>query len=167
MAADLPPDSPLALRLNGLRLPPPVAEGGWPFGAGEAVFAVGLGAAALLLLVLAAAAWRARRRRFYAGLVRSAVQAPEPGQRLAGLAALLRRVALTRADAAGGQRLSGEEWLAWLDQRTGSHFFREGPGRVFGDGLYRPAAEVDWAALGRELPRLLAGLQGGRRGLPS
>lgn len=167
MAPDVPPDAPLALRLNGLRLPPPAAEGGWPFGAGQAVSALALGASALLLLVLAAAAWRARRRRYYAGLVRRAVQAPEPGQKLAGLAALLRRVALTRPDAAGGQRLSGEDWLAWLDQRTGSRFFREGPGRVFGDGLYRPATEADWAALGRELPRLLAGLQGGRRGLPS
>ncbi|MFO1151774.1 MAG: DUF4381 domain-containing protein [Alsobacter sp.] len=167
MAADLPPGAPLAMRLNGLRLPPPLHEG--VLGIDLEGMLLALGAGAVLALVLAAAvlAWRTRRRRFYAGLVREAAQAEDPGQRLAGLAALLRRVSLTRPDGPGGSRLSGEPWLAWLDERTGSTFFREGAGRIFGDALYRPAADADWAVLGRELPRLLAGLQGGRRGLPS
>jgi hypothetical protein len=166
MTADVPPDAPLAMRLNGLRLPPPIAEGGWPLGMEHTLVALGLGAAAALLLAGGILAWRSRRRRFYGALVGEAVQAPDPGRKLAALATLLRRVTLTRPDGAAGVRLSGEAWLAWLDERTGSTFFREGPGRVFGEGLYRPAAEADWTALGRELPRLLAGLQGGRRGLP-
>jgi hypothetical protein len=64
---------------------------------------------------------------------------------------LLRRVALTRYPRETVAALTGEAWLAFLDQvlagspQAGG--FSKGPGRVLASGPYCPQCEVDPAAL--------------------
>lgn len=44
-------------------------------------------------------------------------------------------------------RLSGEAWLAFLDQHAGTDQFSRGAGTALASGPYRPAAAVDAVAL--------------------
>lgn len=73
-----------------------------------------------------------------------------PGQAVAwcaGLSSLLRRVAVEvhgRSRAAG---LTGEEWLAFLDDTGGNGEFSRGVGRALITAPYRPEATVDRGAL--------------------
>ena len=63
------------------------------------------------------------------------------------LSALLRRLAMSlygRRDAAA---LTGEDWLAFLDQKAGGHAFTQGAGRGLIEAPYRADPEYDHAAL--------------------
>lgn len=156
-------DLPLAQRLNGLRLPPPVAEGDWPLDAAATLLALAGGVVLAGAVALLAWQWARRRSRAFQALVAQALDEKGEAARLAGLAALLRRVALARPDGTEAAALSGPAWLAWLERRTGAGFFLEGAGQVFGEALYRHPGEVDWQELAQRLPGVLARLQGGRR----
>ena len=57
---------------------------------------------------------------------------------LLGLSALLRRVAMTISSRQEVASLTGEAWLAWLDQQTDEILFSEGPGQLIADIQYRP-----------------------------
>lgn len=81
---------------------------------------------------------------------------PSP-DRLAAQAQLLRDVASTADPAA--RALRGDEWLARLDALFSTTFFSEGPGRTFGDALYRPDANAPAETLDDELARLLGRLE--------
>lgn len=112
---------------------------------------------ALLLIVLA---WLARH--FYKRLTRkSAVKSAkaalnqlrkqpiEPRQTLTELSALLRRTAIStgkRHEIAG---LTGQAWLAYLDQSLPDAPFSQGVGRCLADAHYRPVplGDIDFDAL--------------------
>jgi hypothetical protein len=65
------------------------------------------------------------------------------------IAILLRRVAIQTCGRAAVAPLVGASWLKFLDRRGGTDQFTAGPGRVLGEGHYRPTVEVD---LDRLLP---------------
>lgn len=155
------PERPLIERLHGLRLPPPPAEPLWPLDWQSSLLAVAVGIG-IGLLVLTLARWLRRRRPTgLAAACRSIAALPE-GARLPAYARLLREAAGSGSASPAVRRLSGSEWLAWLDAQTGRTFFRDGAGKAFGDALYRPGATADWAALERTLPEVLASLARGR-----
>lgn len=149
--------------LRGYHLPEPISW--WPPAPGWWLLA-------LLALVLAAAAihWLARRyrRNAVARAARSELAAlgasfERDGDGAAfarGLSRLLRRLALTRFPRGGVAGLTGEDWLAFLDEHGGQGRFREGPGRALLEAPYRPAPELpaeDLLALVGEWVRLNGG----------
>lgn len=80
-----------------------------------------------------------------------------PPDRLAAQAQLLREVAGALDPHARAMR--GDAWLARLDAIFSTTFFREGPGRAFGDALYQPLADIPAEALDGALARLLERLE--------
>ena len=99
---------------------------------------------------------RSPRRRFAAAL--AAARALPADERLAAQAAALRTyvAAIAGEEAA---RTQGEDWLAGLDAAFGTTAFTAGPGRLYGETLYRP---VDASEVGAA-EATLAALIGGRR----
>lgn len=146
-----PKADPLAA-LKDIHLPPepswwPPAPGWW------------LLAALLLMLVvwLARVLWRrqrlaARRRCVIAQLDRllQEYDSKHACRFVAGVAELLRRVALVHYPRRQVAPLAGEDWLRFLDESGGQGRFEHGVGRVLAEGAYRPECEVD--------PQALAGL---------
>ena len=143
----MPPD-PLA-GLRGLHVP----QAGLSRES-SVLLAAALGLAAAVLLQLALAAWRRRARRRRAALAALAATRllPSP-ERIAAQAALLRGLVAGEAERAGESR--GEAWLARLDAAFSTDFFRTGPGRAYGDALYRPDGEPDAAGLDAGLVELI------------
>lgn len=139
--------NPAELPLRDLHLPEPV--GWWPLAPGWWL---------LLLLVVAGLVWFARSyylRRSRAAARRYALRRLQSccdayGQHGSAvqlgseLSELLRRTMLAyapRADIAG---LTGEEWLAWLDQDLERPHFSEGDGRPLVEWPYRdPETTID------------------------
>jgi hypothetical protein len=162
MAADHVTDVPLLDRLNGLRLPPEPTGGAGTLDPGTLAGAAlaGLALAALVILVPRLLEWRKEAR--FAALVSEAFGVEAEQARLARLAQVLRRVALSRADGRESMALSGGAWLDWLETRTRTGFFANGPGEAFGEALYAPPDRVDWAGLREGLPKALSLLYGGR-----
>lgn len=135
---------PPALPLRDIHLP--AAVGWWPPAPGWWLL-LGL----LLILGLALLALRRfRRRRRLRRLALRQLSALEqlPGRELATrLSRLLRQAAIShypRHEAAG---LSGAAWLAFLDRPFKDRPFSTGVGRCLADAPYRPAVEVESAAL--------------------
>lgn len=141
--------------LRGWHLPGPVAW--WPPAPGW--WLVGL---ILVVLMAMAAAWLLRRHREgaaaraaereLAALEAELARTGDGAAFVRGLSRLLRRFALTRFPRGEVAGLSGERWLAFLDQHGGGWAFRTGAGRALADGPYRPSAEVragELAALAR------------------
>jgi hypothetical protein len=112
--------------------------------------------AILLAPRLAAALARRRspRRRFAAAL--AAARTLPADERLAAQAAALRTyvAAIAGAEAA---RTQGEAWLARLDAAFATTAFTAGPGRLYGETLYRPADASEVGAAEAALSALLAG----------
>lgn len=112
--------------------------------------------AILLAPRIAAALARRRspRRRLAAAL--AAARVLPPGERLAAHAAALRAyvAAVSGADAARGQ---GEAWLARLDEAFATTLFTAGPGRLYGETLYRPVEAADVGAAEAALSALAGG----------
>jgi hypothetical protein len=131
--------------LRGWHLPEPVSW--WPPAPGWWLLG-------LILLALAglAAVWVLRRHRRGAAaraaqreLAALEVELARTGDSSAfvrGLSRLLRRFALARFPRGEVAGLSGERWLAFLDQHGGGWAFRTGAGRALAEGPYRPVAEV-------------------------
>lgn len=132
---------PSALPLRDLHLPPPV--GWWPPAPGWWLVA---GLLLALTLLGAWAWWRTapRRRLRHEALAEldrllAAHRAAPDGQRLLqGVSALLRRVAIARWGRARVARLSGDRWLAFLDQRAGAPLLASGEARLLAEAPYRP-----------------------------
>jgi len=144
-----PPQAPGELQLRDIHLPG--APGGWPPAPGWWLLGALVLAAAGGLALSGFRRWRRqrRRRRILAELNRLGAQQSGPGL-VAGVAALLKRVALSRHRGIEVAALTGEAWLGFLDQTGGDGRFRDGPGRVLADGPYAPAAD------GLDEPALLA-----------
>lgn len=134
--------------LRDIHLPPepswwPPAPGWW------------LLAALLLAAVFLVVRWlrqrqreRGWRRRIYAELERIAAThaaQPDPAHLAMQVSSLLRRATLMiQPDAVA---LSGERWLAFLDERVGGDEFSRGPGRALLDAPYRRVADLDASGL--------------------
>lgn len=133
--------------LNNLRdihMPPPVSA--WPPAPG---WWIALG----LVMVVAAMALvfirqrRLRHRRVALNeLNRLLVDFKRDGNStmlVSGLSMLVRRVTLSRFERPRVAGLSGEKWLAFLDETNGSDAFTKGPGRVLITAPYKPKHPVD------------------------
>ena len=120
------------LVLRGIHQPP--APSWWPPAAGWWVVA------AIALLVVAVATWFAlRRRKRRLALVRlfdqSVERAPTPAAKVAVISELLRRAARTQDPAA--DKLTGDDWLRFLDKGLKTKAFVTGAGSVLRDGAFR------------------------------
>ena len=146
----LPPGS-LDL-LNALRdIREPAAPGFWPPAPGWWLLAVLLLATAILCGYFA---WRrsSRQRPIRRALEeleiwRTHAAASNDTEAASALAELLKRAALARYPRATVARLSGDAWLAFLDQSGDTDLFSKGAGRALGDLRYARAVEVDADAL--------------------
>ncbi len=143
------PAGQTALQLRDIHLP--AAPGWWPPAPGWwLVAAISL---ALLTWLGRIALRRYRlhrqRQRILARLDTLTQSHEVTPQSLAELSILLRRLALMRHPRREVARLSGADWLRFLDDTGGDGRFTHGPGEVLASGPYRPAlpGEVDVAAL--------------------
>lgn len=153
----MPTQAPLDLPLRDIHLPDPVSW--WPPAPGWWLLAglLILLAASVLLMV------RWYRRGRLGRSARSALervfvdyrQHGDPQRLLRELSVLLRRIALSYFPRTEVASLSGEAWLAFLDQGLAGSTappggFRQGPGRVLAEGPFAPdSAAVDAPALER------------------
>ena len=62
---------------------------------------------------------------------------------LAGIPQLIKRVALSVASRAQAASLTGDAWLAFLDQAYGVDGFSSGPGRLIPELAYQPAERLE------------------------
>ncbi len=62
---------------------------------------------------------------------------------VSGLSMLMRRVTLSVFERPRVASLSGEKWLLFLDETSGSQAFTKGPGRVLITAPYKPNQSVD------------------------
>lgn len=136
---------PLA-ELHDIHLPPPVDA--WPPAPGWWILAIVIVAALVALVLWMFRRWRANQYRRealkeLANLRRAYDQYADEAAWLLDYEALLKRVALTRYPRAEVASLTGEAWVAFLDNTIGSHEFSMGPGQVLIDGHYRPASELN------------------------
>jgi hypothetical protein len=120
----------------------------WPPAPGVVLLAV------LILLWTAVAAllwWRNRQRNAYRraalhDLAAIGVRLRSPQTRTDGirqLSVLLKRVALAAYPRADVASLTGNKWIAFLDQHLGSDLFRKGPGRVLSAAMVEPNSGAD------------------------
>ncbi|MCP5141427.1 MAG: DUF4381 domain-containing protein [Gammaproteobacteria bacterium] len=148
-----PPSPGADLPLRDIHLPPDI--GWWPLAPGWWLLAL------LVIVLIGLLIWWLRRpsprkpvQAARAELKRldADFQVHHDPQRLAqALSTLLRRAAISlfpRAEVAG---LTGDAWLAWLDEAAGlapAEGFSAGPGRYLRDAQYRAASDdVDGLAL--------------------
>ena len=149
-------------RLADVHEPPAPAEGvPW-------LLALNLALALLWIGLVVWKRWRRRtawRREALGVLAR--IRGTPPERALPALATLLRRVARRRLGE-GVAGLDGDAWLGALDACFGTDRFTAGPGRVFGDALYRPGAAdgVDVGALCDEVGRMIRRCPSGRLAYP-
>ena len=62
---------------------------------------------------------------------------------LAGIPQLIKRVALSVASRAQAASLTGDAWLAFLDQAYGGDGFSSGPGRLIPELAYKPPERLE------------------------
>lgn len=137
--------NPTDLPLRDIHLPP--VPRWWPLAPGWWIMAL------LAVAVFAALWWhrrRARQRRsalFVARrelqIFRRAAATTDPQQQVRAVSILLRRLSMSlypRRETAG---LTGEAWLAFLDQPLSGRAFSTGAGRVLLDGPYRARVNTD------------------------
>jgi hypothetical protein len=146
MLAQLPMDPLSGLRDIHLPPPPPL----WPPAPGWWLLALMAMAAAVLGVRQAVLAWRRGRPRRAA--VRQIAQlrarrrdGEAPQVLIAELSTLLRRAAMVRNPRSQVAGLTGEDWLAFLDDDA--HRFSRGVGRSLTNAPYVRVASVDVEAL--------------------
>lgn len=141
--ADAPMQDPLA-DLRDIHLPPNIEA--WPPAPGWWILA-----AAIILLVIYAC-WYAYRtwqksayRREASRQLRQLFETHQHDQQafLLDYNTLLKRVALTTFPRDNVANLTGEAWVAFLDQTGKTREFTMGPGQVLIDGQYAPVTTVD------------------------
>ncbi|MFZ3322755.1 MAG: DUF4381 domain-containing protein [Usitatibacter sp.] len=139
-----------ALQLRDIHLPG--TPGFWPPAPGWWIVAV-LVAALLAWAGASALRWyrirRTRRRivALVASLEVALLSEPTPVV-LAGISALLRRLALMRFSRGRVAALTGDAWLRFLDESGGDGRFAGGPGQVLAAGPYQRALPRDVDAAG-------------------
>ncbi len=129
--------------LRGLALPEPPA-----YTPDTLAWWVLLGALLLGLLVLGVLLWRRWRARRYRREGKIALRAlaadlDDPARRRAAaqaLPALVKRVALAAWPRDEVADLTGDDWLAFLDESYGGHEFQAGPGRLLATMAYDATA---------------------------
>ena len=141
---------PGSLPLRDIHLPDAVSW--WPPAPGWWLL---LGLVALLVFV-ALRRWRrgrgrraavCRARRELAAIRQAFKLRPDRADLVKALSALLRRLAMSLYGRREAAALTGEGWLAFLDQKAGGHEFTRGAGRDLIEAPYRPDPEFDHAAL--------------------
>jgi len=128
-----------ALQLRDVHIPTPPPW--WPPAPGWWLLA------ALLLIALLLGAWwllRTLRRRRRLGAMLAQLNALEQAliadptpEHLAGLSAILKRLALLKYSRREVAALHGAAWLAFLDRTGGDGAFASGAGRVLGNAEYQ------------------------------
>jgi hypothetical protein len=142
------PTDPLA-QLKDIHTPDPVAW--WPLALGWwVVIFIGV----VLLIALILWALKRKRQRRYVTQAQTELQALansklNTNEFIAAVNGILKRVALHRNRNYKIGTLSGQAWLAYLDQSLAknSTAFREGCGRALGEAAYQPSPEVDHKAV--------------------
>lgn len=135
MATGPAPD-PLA-ELRDIHLPAPLEF--WPPAAGWWLLAALALAGTIYGIYLLVRAWRSNAYRRQAVVELADIFAnsnAEAQTQLANINELLKRVALSRFPREHVANLSGESWVAFLDQAMGGHEFTMGPGQILIDGPY-------------------------------
>jgi hypothetical protein len=143
----MPDQDPLA-QLRDIHLPDPI--GLWPPAPGWWLLAILLLASLLVsaLLVLKKIRRNRYRRLALAELERHDWQQLSPTQALQLANQLFKQTALAAPFSNDVAGLSGNNWLAFLDQSGNTHEFSEGVGRLLKEGPYQPAlAAIDKDAL--------------------
>ena len=143
----MPDQDPLA-QLRDIHLPDPV--GLWPPAPGWWLLAMLLLACLLVSVLLVRKKIRRNRYRrlALAELERHDWQQLSPSEALQQANQLLKQTALAAPFASDVAGLSGDNWLAFLDQSGNTLEFSEGVGRLLKDGPYQPGlADVDKDAL--------------------
>ena len=133
------PMDPLA-ELRDIVTPPPPSA--WPWAPGWWILLI------LGLLLLSISIWwfwrwrqRSRPRRLALKQLAQLQQQEADPQTLRQLSQLLREVALQAYPWEQVACLNGKRWLEFLDQTGDTTQFTEGPGKILGDGPYRPPSE--------------------------
>ena len=133
------PMDPLA-ELRDIVTPPPPSA--WPWAPGWWILLI------LGLLLLSTSIWwfwrwrqRSRPRRLALKQLAQLQQQEADPQTLRQLSQLLREVALQSHPWEQVACLNGKRWLEFLDQTGDTTQFTEGPGKILGDGPYRPPGE--------------------------
>ena len=141
---------PGSLPLRDIHLPDAVSW--WPPAPGWWLL---LGLVALLVFA-ALRRWRRGRgrraalchaRRELAAIRRTFRLRPDQAGLARALSALLRRLAMSLYGRRAAAALTGEDWLAFLDQKAGGHAFTRGAGRDLIEAPYRADPAFDHAAL--------------------
>lgn len=141
---------PGSLPLRDIHLPDAVSW--WPPAPGWWLL---LGLVALLVFA-ALRRWRRGRdrraalchaRRELAAIRRTFRLRPDQAGLARALSALLRRLAMSLYGRRAAAALTGEDWLAFLDQKAGGHAFTQGAGRDLIEAPYRADPAFDHAAL--------------------
>lgn len=112
-------------RLHDIAVPPPVSW--WPLAPGWWVI-VGIGLVLLAVGVVAAIS-RWHRNRYRREALRELGELSPAAESLAVVAELVKRVALAAYPRDQVASLTGEPWLAFLDETGGNGAFATGPGR--------------------------------------
>lgn len=103
------------------------------------------------LIWLGRLGWRSwRRQRLRGRVLRELTALPasdDCAALIAGVSALLKRVALRQFARDQVANLTGTAWLSFLDQTGGDGQFTHGPGQVLQQGPYAPAPQCDATAL--------------------
>ena len=150
-----PDQEPLA-QLHGLHLPEAISW--WPPAPGWWLLAV------LILGAIAFLIWRHLSKRHDAPAIslqamlsaalieiegiRQSSETASPAQTATALSSVLKRMAMHMADdASNPATLTGQAWLAWLDQRWSREDFTHGDGNLLADAAYRPDVAVDVSSL--------------------
>lgn len=141
------PQSPMAtpdLPLRDIHLPAEI--GWWPLAPGWWLLLGMILLGALLLLLTIRLRQRRRLRRLALRQLEELARLPE-AQLATALSRLLRQAAIShfpRHETAG---LNGQAWLEFLDRPFAEQPFTQGAGSCLADAPYRPAVQVDAAAL--------------------
>ena len=120
----------------------PTPPSAWPWAPGWWILLI------LGLLLLSTSIWwfwrwrqRSRPRRLALKQLAQLQQQEADPQTLRQLSQLLREVALQAHPWEQVACLNGKRWLEFLDQTGDTTQFTEGPGKILGDGPYRPPGE--------------------------